>query len=508
MTITRIFKATIAGFVVCAMSTVQADQQFSDDLIVQGSICGGLDCVNGESFGFDTLRLKENNVRIKLIDTSGSSSFPTHDWEITANDSINGGLNRFSIFQVDSNQTPFTILSGASDHSLYIGSNGNIGLGTSAPQVDVHLTEADTPTIRLEQTSAAGFAAQNWDIGGNETNFFIRDNTNGSQLPFRIVPNAPNNSLFIAADGDVGFETSTPVGIFDIAHANDANNHAILVDPTGQTGINIDNGFLPRGLLEVQTTGGISRFIVAPDGEVGIGTSGPGGIFDVRKSDGTAGFIVDPAGKVGIATSTPAGIFDVHNATGSVFLITSEGDPEAGTVQVSGAFAVTGNMLVGGNINVAETAQLISPEITVTTISTTSPDGIIQVGGNLNVAGVVTQTSDRNMKDNILNVNTTAILEAVMQLGISSWSYKSDKKVQHIGPMAQDFRALFGLGKDEKTISTLDLSGIALASIQELNHQVAQKEEKITTLEIQVENLSSKLHTIEKLLQTLINDKQ
>ena len=35
-------------------STAFADQVIPDDLIVQGSACIGLDCVNNESFGFDT----------------------------------------------------------------------------------------------------------------------------------------------------------------------------------------------------------------------------------------------------------------------------------------------------------------------------------------------------------------------------------------------------------------------------------------------------------------------
>ena len=66
-------------------SVVQADQQIQDDLVVTGSICVGFDCVNDEAFNFDTLRLKENNLRIKFIDTSSSSSFPTGDWQITVN---------------------------------------------------------------------------------------------------------------------------------------------------------------------------------------------------------------------------------------------------------------------------------------------------------------------------------------------------------------------------------------------------------------------------------------
>ncbi|MBC8184459.1 hypothetical protein H8E88_25470 [candidate division KSB1 bacterium] len=53
------------------------DQVILDDLIVDGSLCVGMDCVNGESFGFDTIRLKENTLRIRFIDTSSTSSFPT-----------------------------------------------------------------------------------------------------------------------------------------------------------------------------------------------------------------------------------------------------------------------------------------------------------------------------------------------------------------------------------------------------------------------------------------------
>ena len=59
------------------------DQVIPDDLIVQGSACIGLDCVNNESFGFDTIRLKENNLRIKFDDTSTLPGFPSNDWQLT-----------------------------------------------------------------------------------------------------------------------------------------------------------------------------------------------------------------------------------------------------------------------------------------------------------------------------------------------------------------------------------------------------------------------------------------
>ncbi len=80
----RIVFTMLIGLI-CA-SLAWADQVILDDLIVDGSACIGFDCVNGESFGFDTLRLKENNLRIRAVDTSSSASFPSNDWQITFND--------------------------------------------------------------------------------------------------------------------------------------------------------------------------------------------------------------------------------------------------------------------------------------------------------------------------------------------------------------------------------------------------------------------------------------
>ena len=186
------------------------DQVILDDLIVDGSIGVGMDAVNGEAFGFDTIRLKENNLRIKFQDTSNSASFPTNDWQITANDSSNGGANKFSIDDIDGGRTPFTILAGAPSHSLFVHNTGRLGLGTSTPVVELHMVDGDSPTMRLQQDGSSGFTPQTWDVAGNETNFFIRDATNGSTLPFRIMASAPKDAFVIAADGDIGIGTASP----------------------------------------------------------------------------------------------------------------------------------------------------------------------------------------------------------------------------------------------------------------------------------------------------------
>lgn len=205
------------------------DQVIPDDLIVQGSLCTGLDCVNNESFGFDTIRMKENNIRIKFDDTS-VGSFPATDWQLTANDSASGGLNKFSIEDITASLVPFTIEGGADTNSLYIDDAGRVGLRTATPVLDLHISTGNTPGERLEQTGASGFTPQTWDIAGNEANFFVRDVTGGSLLPFRIRPGAPTSSIDIAADGEVGIGTASPEAKLHV------NGDSIRVKKTANAG--------------------------------------------------------------------------------------------------------------------------------------------------------------------------------------------------------------------------------------------------------------------------------
>ena len=208
----------MTGLVMAISGSVLADQVFNDDLIISGSQCLGMDCINGENFSYDTLRLKENNLRIKFDDTSSTGSFPSNDWQITANDSSNGGANKFSIDDVTSGLTPFTIEAGAPSHSLFVSSDGELGIGTSTPELDLQIKSGDTPSIRLEQDSSIGYAAQKWDIGANESNFFVRDIT-AHVRPFVIKPGAPENSLHINANGYSGINNSNPEAYLHIKDA-------------------------------------------------------------------------------------------------------------------------------------------------------------------------------------------------------------------------------------------------------------------------------------------------
>jgi len=442
------------------MGLAQADQVILDDLIVNGSNCVGQDCVNGESFGFDTIRLKENNLRIRFQDTSSSASFPTNDWQITVNDSANGGQNKFSIDDVDGGRTPFTIEAGTPSHTLYVDSAGRLGIGTNNPVVDIHDVVGNTPTLRLEQDGSSGFAQQTWDVAGNETNFFIRDVTNGSRLPFRINPGAPSSSLHIASDGDMGFQTATPDGLFDVAHPDNGNDHAFLISPTGNVGVNIDNSFSPNGLFDVQTTGGISQFTIDTVGNIGIGTNAPTAPLEILRTVNT----------LPLASLTNAGQARLYMSNSTKTITGNEA--QTWVLNSNGTFRITA-LNVPGKLFEVDTA------------------------GNLSISGGLTQGSDVNNKENIKPVNGQTILDALTQLPITTWNYKADAPtVRHLGPMAQDFYEKFKLGATEKGISSLDADGVALISIQQLNKNLLEKEQTINALK-------SRLGKLEQLVKKL-----
>ena len=120
-------------------------------------------------------------------------------------------------------------------------------------------------------------------------------------------------------------------------------------------------------------------------------------------------------------------------------------------------------------------------------------DGNGAFKGNVTSKGVLL-TSDRNAKKNFSSVNSLSILEKVARLPISSWNYKTDANdMRHIGPMAQDFHATFGLnGKDDKHISSIDEQGVALAAIQGLYQQNQKLITQLKSLEARLLKLEGK----------------
>ena len=423
------FLATAFGTsaLVALGSMATADQVIVDDLIVQGSACIGEDCVNGESFGFDTIRLKENNLRIKAQDTSSTASFASVDWQITFNESTNGGANKFSIDNVDTGRTPFTIMSGAQSNAIYVSDQSKVGFGTSSPAVELHAVGGNSPTLRLEQDGSAGFTAQTFDIAANETNFFVRDVTNGSRLPFKIIPGADTGTLTLAANNSVGM------------------------------GLGGDN--TPDASLHIRRTDGTVKLLIEE-------ASSTAASRELMKMSNNGGSYITMTN-----TSTGNDWFVTHeNAAAGRFIIArGDGGPKGMFLGADGSFQVggTGTPATGGMV--------------------LASNGNLTIGGSLSQSS----DKNAKVGIQPINPQEVLQKVAALPVSSWTYIHDASTGTRHIGPMAQDFHAAFGTGANDTTISTLDTSGVALAAIQALTSQNAEQQVLIAQLSARIDTLDS-----------------
>jgi len=216
-------------------------------------------------------------------------------------------------------------------------------------------------------------------------------------------------------------------------------------------------GIVMAGLMLSFSTGvSAQAMYVTPTGDVGIGTDAPASSLEVRRTDGTAAILVDEQSPV-LETRN---LFTLQNYGLTKFIINNLDGAEW-------AFANKG------------TSFRISRQ----------GSGVVELevfnNGDATLAGALTENSDVNSKQDIVPVDGGNILAKLRELEVSEWSYKDAPGERHVGPMAQDFRAAFGLGKTDTGIATLDSSGIALAAIKALIEENAKLRDRLEALESQ-----------------------
>ncbi|MGE5257526.1 MAG: tail fiber domain-containing protein [Hyphomicrobiales bacterium] len=128
--------------------------------------------------------------------------------------------------------------------------------------------------------------------------------------------------------------------------------------------------------------------------------------------------------------------------------------------------------------------------------------GVRLAGGS----GAWESLSDRRAKKDFTPVDSQEILKKVAELPLTSWSYLAQpSSIRHMGPTSQEFKAAFGLGEDERFISTADADGVALAAIQglyrhicDVERQLAANEERMRTMEALIRDQQRRLEGSEQ----------
>jgi hypothetical protein len=168
-------------------------------------------------------------------------------------------------------------------------------------------------------------------------------------------------------------------------------------------------------------------------------------------------------------------------ATGGVYLRTSSDGSTSANFDASGAadFQVNNNEYVFFYDN------------GVNLISTST-------GARLTIGGTWTNASSRDQKENFTPVDGQAVLASLADMPITTWNSKAeDPSIRHMGPVAQDFYAAFGLGGSDTSIGTLDADGVALAAIQGLYGLSQDQAARIQALEEENAGLQQRLDDLE-----------
>jgi hypothetical protein len=132
----------------------------------------------------------------------------------------------------------------------------------------------------------------------------------------------------------------------------------------------------------------------------------------------------------------------------------------------------------------------------------------IFLGTNGNTLTISTAIgSDRNLKKDFAPVDPRTVLDQLTALPVQRWRYlNEDERTRHLGPMAQDFKAAFGLGSDDKSIGLVDASGVALAAIQGLNEKVETGKQQAETRIEKLEAVNAELKQQNEALQKRLDD--
>jgi hypothetical protein len=236
---------------------------------------------------------------------------------------------------------------GNANNSLYLASNGNIGIGTNTPNSPVQLqlpSSTTTPAINLTTTSSNLFDSifimfnNRARFGFNNGNIFIDDNGTSKNITFSN--NAPGGQvtqrLLINPSGQIGINTSSPVGVMDIrGNGNAALSGTIpVVSISGKTssaGLVIDNSGV--GDLFTASNSGSPKFVIDKNGNTKIF----GGSLCVKTNNtlpcggGVAGNIYASSSTVGSADLAENYTSSQQLEPGDLVIPSSDGDNQSVT---------------------------------------------------------------------------------------------------------------------------------------------------------------------------------
>jgi hypothetical protein len=377
------------------------------------------------------------------------------------------------------------------------------------------LTLSDTnPQLLFNDTSETG---TDWSIIGNEFRFIVYNYDTG-QWSLWFEDDADMQLSMHATLFRIRDQSSNTIASFhrDAPLSLDIQSDGDVSLAGGDVFIDTSTNFLGIGTtapiddLEIQSTSPSMYFddTSADSTDWWVGNFLNDFVFKVQ-DNGTGGPIntkimtLDAqTGFVGIGTDTPTTPLHVASAAGNAKILVEETGGAAARTLLQ--LKNNGNTKLGILNTEAGIEWILANPGTGLQFSRNGTGDVemeILNNGNLVVAGGLSVASDVNSKTAFTDIDSYKILNRIAELPVTKWEYKDAPGETHIGPMAQDFHAAFGLGATETRISTIDADGVALAAIKALIEENAAFKEQNLSLEQRVIELEQQNQRIEELEQ-------
>jgi hypothetical protein len=392
----------------------------------------------------------------------------------------------------------------------YVFKGGNVGIGDTNPSTTFSVKDSQ---------AGGGHNSALFDMTSAGVNYQVALGTNTTRASFGTISNSDfalgtNNSfdrIYLTKGGNIGIGTTNPTALLDVSNVMRVSGNTAPTYPSGGQGFEAafdtdgKAGSISGGsgttLLQSYNRGtpawndmwigalntefdanGSAAMYINSSGNIGIGTTSP---TTAKLNVSGTGYI---SGNVGIGTTNLGAGLNVGGGTPSGanrVIIKGITDDDTFALENYNSTKKWAMTVYGNDFRLGETGVAYWLNVQATSgnvgINVTNPTHPLQIGTNgtngngayLSVGGVWTNGSSKTFKDNIQTLNGQDILNKISSLPIDEWSYDNEgPDVRHIGPFAEDFYSIFGVGNDNMHISTIDPAGIALVGIQALNRNL------------------------------------
>lgn len=363
---------------------------------------------------------------------------------------------------------------GSVDDARYASIGGGQNNTASGPHSHIGGGERNTALLRHTavgggiNNSAGGLAAA---VGGGENNTAAGDFTSVSGGIENVASAYGASVIGGGSNSASGFMSSVGGGLLNCAGGTTsvALGYRAKVRRGANSGA---GGAACEGVaLSPSATGDQGSLVWADSQDADFVSTGPNQV------------LLRAAGGVGINTSDIPNPVDLVVAARSG---ASGGDPDADFHLRSRSGRVAAIYVSDANGGMTFTTQssrfALGAAIDNTRFLNTSANG-----AHLTTGGTWTNGSSRAFKEAFQSIDAGAVLAGVLDLDISRWRYIGSDEGFHIGPMAEDFHALFNTGSAATHIATVDADGVALAAIQGLHAKLEAENsalrERLSTLD-------------------------